>query len=117
MTKPMLGYTTRGRVVHVVDGDTLDVEIRKRVRVRLLKCWAPELHGSRRSAALAAREHLKQLCEGQLVTLHVPADEEGELASRFTFGRVLGLLFRENEQNVSELMVDSGHATRNKQRR
>ena len=117
MTAQTLGYTTKGRVVHVVDGDTVDIEIRKRVRVRLLKCWAPELHGSRRNAGLASRENLKELCEGKLVKLHIPADEEGELASRFTFGRVLGFVYLEDDTNVSDLMVDSGHAARTKQRR
>lgn len=116
MSTPELGYTTRGRVVHVVDGDTVDVEVRKRVRVRLLKCWAPQLHGNRRRAAIAAREHLKELCEGQMVTLHVPADDEGDLSSRFTFGRVLGFVYLQDERSVSEVMVESGHATRRKQR-
>lgn len=117
MTAPEPGYTTVGRVLHVIDGDTAEVEIRKRVRVRLLKCWAPGLHGSQRDAGLIAREHLRQLCEGKLVRLHVPANDEGELATRFTFGRVLGFIYLEDDSNVSELMVESGHAARTKQRR
>ena len=64
-----------------------------------------------------AREHLKQLCEGKLVKLHIPADDEGELSSRFTFGRVLGFVYLDDDSSLSDLMVDSGHASRSKRRR
>jgi len=40
---PSLGWTTRASIERVIDGDTLDVTICRRVRVRLLDCWAPEL--------------------------------------------------------------------------
>ena len=46
------------------------------------------------------------------VTLFIPADEQGEIKANFTFNRVLGRLFI-NGEDVSELMVEAGKATKN----
>jgi len=113
MSEPEIGYTTAGRVVKVVDGDTVDIEIRKVIRVRLLDCWAPEVHGDSKPQGVAAREHLRMLVDGRLVKLAIPSNSEGDLAARFTFGRVLGHLWIDGK-NVSEAQVRAGHATRTK---
>ena len=42
MKKPPEGFTTKAKVVNVVDGDTVDVVIERRGRVRLQDCWCPE---------------------------------------------------------------------------
>ena len=42
MQKPPEGFTTKATVVRVIDGDTVDVSITRRLRVRLQDCWAPE---------------------------------------------------------------------------
>jgi micrococcal nuclease len=49
-------YTYKGRVIKVVDGDTLDVEIdlgfdiKHNIRVRLLNVHAPEIHSVKRGS-------------------------------------------------------------------
>ena len=42
MKQPPVGLTTKVRVTNVVDGDTIDVEIVKNIRIRLRDCWWPE---------------------------------------------------------------------------
>lgn len=42
---PSPSWTTRAKVLRVIDGDTVEVEIRRTVRVRMLGCWSPEKKG------------------------------------------------------------------------
>ena len=39
---PDPGWTTRGVISRVIDGDTVEVEITRKIVVRLRDCWAPE---------------------------------------------------------------------------
>lgn len=112
---PPTGWTTDARVLSVYDGDTLELEVRRVVRVRLLDCWAPEIRGGTeesKAAARASRDHLRQLVASGKVRLHVPtrSDRVDEL---FSFGRVLGYVWA-GETNVSEAQVEAGHATKTK---
>lgn len=119
---PTTGLTTRATVTRVIDGDTVEVEIRNRVRVRLLDCWCmesksdPRLPEEQREAAkargLAARDNLKALCEGREVILHVPTDGSGDVSKLWTMGRVLGRVWvAGSDKSLNELQVESGHAT------
>jgi endonuclease YncB( thermonuclease family) len=67
-------------VANVVDGDTVDVELRVVVRVRLLagerECWAPEsrtLDAAEKKLGLAAKSHLEKIAGGKpgLVTFPI----------------------------------------------
>lgn len=110
--EPPLGLTTRAEVVRVLDGDTLEVEVKLKARVRLLDCWAPEL---RKEGGEESREHLIGLARpGSVVTLHVPAEKLRRLDDVFTFGRILGRVFA-NGQDVGIRMVMDGFATKEKQ--
>ena len=127
MKEPPKGITTAVKVVRVIDGDTVDVEITRTIRVRLLDCWAPETRTRDPEEKVKGYESkkylhdlLKQVFYNDLaarkqkkVTLFIPADEQGELKDNFTFSRVLGRLFVSGE-DVSELMIEAGKATRTK---
>jgi len=124
-TPPPTGLTTRVTVTRVIDGDTVEVEIRHRVRVRLLDCWAmesksdPRLPEQGREAAkargLAARDNLKALCDGREVILHVPTDGSGDVSKLWTMGRVLERVWVDgSDKSLSELQVEAGHATTEK---
>lgn len=113
---PDLGWTTKARVINVVDGDTVDVEIRRVVRVRLLDCWAPESRTTdlaEKARGLAAKRYLKNLIDGEDVVLHIPTDGSDNVASILTLNRVLGKLFIDGS-DVSEVVVNAGHATKTK---
>lgn len=107
------GLVLPARVVGVVDGDTVEVELRRRVRVRLLDCWAPETHTTNqeeKQRGFAAKEYLHNLVNGKDVSLEIELAPDGKFGDQMTFGRVLGRIEIDGK-DVSELMVASGHAT------
>ena len=127
MQEPPKGITADCKVVRVIDGDTVDIEITRTIRVRLLDCWAPETRTRdpvEKAKGYESKKYLHDLL-GQVfyndlaarkqkkVTLFIPADEQGELKDNFTFSRVLGRLFVSGE-DVSVLMIEAGKATRTK---
>ena len=120
---PEPSWTTKAVVTNVVDGDTVDVEIRRTIRVRLIDCWAPETHmdgrlpeakqAAEKKAGMKAKEDLKALALGKPVILQVPTSED--LLKSTTMGRVLGRVWLEgDDESLSEKQVKSGNATREK---
>lgn len=111
-TRPPHGWSTQAQVVRVLDGDTLEVEITRRVRVRLLDCWAPE---TRDPGGPESTENLKRLLADGEVTLLVPMQTE-DVSDIWTFGRALGYVWStaDADKSVSQLQVEQGHATREK---
>lgn len=106
------GVTTKAKIVRVLDGDTVEVEISKRITVRLLDCWAPELNTEEGKASKAYLESI--ISRGQEVILQIPSSKTGNLSSLFTFGRVIGQLFNSLDENISEKMINEGHAKKKK---
>ena len=120
MKQPPIGITTVGTVTNVVDGDTVDVEIKRTIRVRLKDCWCPETRTrdlKEKEKGLAAKKHLSNLLEdSKEVVLFIPADSEGDIKDVFTLNRVLGYIFIDSE-DVSSRMVTDGHATAQKEKK
>jgi endonuclease YncB( thermonuclease family) len=113
-------------VLRVIDGDTLEVEIRRVVRVRMLDCWAPESRKDRRVAkaaqtaekqsGIAARENLRQLCEGRDVIVQIPSHVE--VAKGITLNRWLANVWVEGDgESLAEKQVAGGFAERVKPER
>lgn len=111
--QPPNGWTTDCVVVDVYDGDTVVVDVTRRLRVRLLDCWAEEVRGGTeesRERAQAAKAYLEDFLAGaQAVVLHIPADDN-DAKDWMSMGRVLGRLFADRA-DVSVEMVQAGHAT------
>ncbi len=128
-TEPQPGWITVGKVVRVPDGDTVDVEIRRRVRVRLRDCWAEESRRDPRiknridrDAAklrgIAAKEHLRRVALGKRCVLMIPTQTDGDdttsdVGDVFSLSRALGRVWVDG-QDLSELQVERGYATRTK---
>jgi len=115
---PEPGWTTAAEVTEVYDGDTVTVRVTKEFRVRLLGCWAAEVRTTdddEKQRGIAARDHLRGLIDGKAVLLEIPTQHNGDVGKSISMSRVLGRLYLDGE-NVSELMVESGHATRDKER-
>lgn len=122
-TAPEPNWTTRAVVTRVIDGDTVEVEIRRTLRVRMLDCWAqesrhdPRLPESERDAARergqAAKAHLQQLADGRAVTVQIPLDPGGDVSRAITMGRVLGRVWLVDDpgESLAEKQVKAGHAT------
>ena len=123
---PKPSWTTSAKVVRVIDGDTLEVEIRRVLRVRMLDCWCPEsrmdprLDESRREAekakGQAAKEHLTSLANGREVIVSVPMVADGDVSKIWTMGRVLGWVWLADqpEKSLSVRQVEAGHAVTTK---
>lgn len=117
--QPTPGITSQAVVTHIVDGDTLDVELRKTVRVRLLDCWAPESrtrNAEEKKRGLAAKDHLKRLVEpGDAVVVFIPASEAGDVSDVITMGRFLGRVYLPGvAADLSQLQRAAGHASATK---
>jgi endonuclease YncB( thermonuclease family) len=104
----MFGLTLPGNVLDVHDGDTVTVEVRRTLRIRLLDCWAPEL---RDAGGLEAKRYLETLIEGKDVTLQIDLEADGRFGDKMSFGRVLGRILVDGK-DVSELMIEAGFATK-----
>ncbi len=120
---PKPSWTTKAVVTNIVDGDTIDVEIRRTIRVRLIDCWAPETHmddrlpkeqqAAEKKAGLKSKEALKELCLGESVIVQIPTSEN--LLKATTMSRALGNVWLEgDEESLSEKQVRSGNATKSK---
>jgi endonuclease YncB( thermonuclease family) len=120
VSAPPTGYCTNCTVVRIIDGDTVEVEIVKRVPVRLLDCWSPELRTKdqqEKLLGLAAKARLTELAKGKSATLFVPTSEAGNINDIDTMGRVLGRLWIEGEtESLSEMQVKAKHASTKKGR-
>jgi len=107
-----VGWTTEAKIVDIHDGDTVIVEITKKIHVRLLDCWAAELNTEE---GVKAKEALVKIIGNRNdCVLYIPADKKQDLSHIMTFGRILGYVFV-NKKNVSEEMVRGGYATKVKE--
>lgn len=114
---PPLGLTSRATVVRVLDGDTIEVEIRKVVRVRLRDCWAAELHGTpaEKHRGELAKKYCERLALGTQGVLFVPTEGSRNIGDVTTLGRVLGHYWPDgSDKSLSEIMVQSSYATKEK---
>ncbi len=97
------GFTTKCKLIRWLDGDTAEVEITRKVRVRLLDCWAPETKGVEKPLGLKAKEFVQEeYPEGTILYLHIPTEDSGEVSDLFTFGRVLGKLYDMDGNIIAE---------------
>lgn len=112
---PPRGLSTVATVVRVLDGDTIEVDVRTRMKVRIRDCWAPETrtkNESEKQRGLASRTHLEELIPaGSEVAVFIPMT--GRIEDMLTLGRVVADVWRDGE-NVAELQVKAGHAQRSK---
>jgi endonuclease YncB( thermonuclease family) len=128
MKAPRQGISFDAEVVRVIDGDTVEVETRLRHRVRLEDCWCKEVRLGPNTTpddkvdGLEAKAFLQELLlsSRNRVRVFIPGNG-GDLFRLSSLSRVIGRLWRrfpivdEDDCDVSELMVQSGHATATKE--
>lgn len=116
MLQPPTGWTTPARIIDVIDGDTLRVEITRRLIVRLLHCYAPESRttnkAEKKRGEAATAYMLAMVPLGHPVCVHIPANTI-DFADLLTLNRVLGRVWSDG-RDLSEEMVAAGHATATK---
>ena len=113
-------YEYRCKVVHIVDGDTVDVDIdlgfgvwMKEQRIRLYGIDTPESRTrdlEEKKYGLAAKAYLTGMLDDEAgIILKTYKDKEGK------FGRILGELWRTTnyaDQSINEYMIEKHHAVR-----
>ena len=106
-------YEYRCEVVHIVDGDTIDVDIdlgfgvwMRKERIRLYGIDTPESRTrdlEEKKYGLAAKDFLVEwLAKGDII-LKTDKDAKGK------FGRILGTMWH-GDVNINQLMIDNHHA-------
>ena len=114
---PPRGLTAACDVYRVIDGDTVEIELRIPMRVRLLDCWAPETRtkdADEKKRGLASREHLAGIAEGSVGTVFIPWEHASRMGDVLSFGRALAHVWV-NDKSLSEEQVKAGHATETKE--
>ena len=112
-------YEYKAKLVKVVDGDTVDVDIDlgfgvwlKNERVRIMGIDTPESRTSdkvEKVFGLAAKERLKQLIEKETILKTFAAKDGEDMKGKF--GRILGD-FIVGDKMVTEIMIEEGHAVK-----
>ena len=110
-------YEYRAKVVKVVDGDTVDVDIDlgfgvwlKDERVRIMGIDTPESRTRDKTEkvfGLAAKARLKELL-GKQTILKTQVGKGGE-DMKGKFGRILGDFIAPDGRLVTEIMIEEGH--------
>jgi|TARA_R110002153_G_scaffold121139_3_gene266626 micrococcal nuclease len=112
-------YEYKCKIIKVVDGDTVDVDIDlgfgvwlKKERVRMMGIDTPESRTRdkvEKKFGLAAKAKLKEMLPlGSTSVLKTEIDRSGEDA-KGKFGRILGD-FLIDDKPATEIMIKSGHA-------
>lgn len=94
-----------GRVVEVVDGDTVDLDDGTRVRLAIVD--TPEVHGGRERCGPEASAFTAEAVEGQQVLVVRPADAPVTGA----YGRTIGEVVRADGWSLNVALVAAGLAT------
>tara|TARA_B100000073_G_scaffold265465_1_gene225080 strand:- start:879 stop:1316 length:438 start_codon:yes stop_codon:yes gene_type:complete len=110
-------YEYKCRLVKVVDGDTIDVDIDlgfdvwlQKQRIRLYGIDTPESRTSddvEKIYGNLAKDFLKKWTNSGDLTLKTFKDD-----ARGKFGRILGEIWYGGEHNINQLLVDNHHAVR-----
>ena len=113
-------YEYRAKLIKVVDGDTVDVDIDlgfgvwlKDERVRIMGIDTPESRTSdkvEKVFGLASKERLKELL-GKECILKTFAAKNGE-DMKGKFGRILGDFIAEDGRLVTDILIEEGHAVK-----
>lgn len=98
---PELGSYFPARCVNVVDGDTIDVEVRKVIRIRL-NVWCCEKHGPQKEMGLKAKYAMEKIAKDRPGVVIIPWKDA--LKDELTLDRVLGR-FVVNGTDVGKEMI------------
>ena len=114
-------YEYKSKILRIVDGDTVDVDIdlgfgiwMHKERVRIMGIDTPESRTRdkvEKKFGLASKARLKELMPvGSMQTLHTQIDKSGE-DKKGKFGRILGD-FMIDTKFVTDIMINEGYAVK-----
>lgn len=109
-------HVYRAKVLRIVDGDTIDVDLdlgftvwMRKQRIRLAGMDTPESrtrNKEEKKRGLLSKAKLKELCPtGSTIKVKTELDKE-----RGKFGRVLGTLLTVDDLNINQYMIENNYA-------
>lgn len=113
-SKPQPGLAVECVVKRVIDGDTVEFELRRLFRIRMINCWAPESRTTdpeEKVRGLAAKQHLIDIAKpGSNALVLIPAGYD--LSKVQTLNRLLGYVWIDgHDKSLNEIQVNGGFAT------
>lgn len=100
LTAALAGDSFKGKVVKVIDGDTLDVLRGHQIeRIRLWQIDAPERY---QPFGLASKQYLLEVAANRVVTVRVETVD--------SYGRTVGEIFLPDGRNLNQQIVANGYA-------
>ena len=113
-------YEYKCKILRVVDGDTVDVDIdlgfgvwMHKERVRMMGIDTPESRTRDRvekAFGLASKDRLKELLPiGSIQVLKTEIDRSGE-DKKGKFGRILGDFITDDERRCTDILIEEGYA-------
>ena len=112
MNCPPEGFCTEASLVRVIDGDTIEVEIKRTLKVRLKDIRVAEKNTEDGQAALACVKDILGP-PNSTMKLFIPANHPLPFSDIQTFDRVLGKIFvgkGESWTDLGELLKEKGLA-------
>lgn len=105
MICPEEGLTTKAKLTRVIDGDTIEVEVRRTVKVRLDNIRAAEKNTKEGSDT---KEFVENLLKDKELTLFVPAGPSEKYTDIQSFDRVIGHIFVGKEKrDLGEILLEN----------
>lgn len=102
-------YRYKAIITAVYDGDTVtaDIDLGLHIwlrgeKLRLARINAPEVRGKQRPQGIVSRDFLREMILDRPVWLHT--------VKRGKYGRYLAEIWSEDDSNVNDAMLESGHA-------
>ena len=112
--EPQCGLTTKAKITRIVDGDTLEIEVKRTFAVRLvhpnedaLEFNTPEKNTTE---GKLSKETLEELAEGKDAIIFIPANDGYKLMDIQSFNRILGEVWVDGKL-LTQLMLDKNMAT------
>src|SRR6056300_1112874 len=113
-------YEYKCKILRVVDGDTVDVDIdlgfgvwMNKERVRMMGIDTPESRTRdkvEKAFGIASKDRLKELLPiGSIQVLKTEIDRSGE-DKKGKFGRILGDFLVDDNRRCTDILVEEGHA-------
>ena len=111
------------KLARVIDGDTVEVEVSRKIRVRFRDCWAPEkrktAHTCEKALGVESAELLSMIAaEGAPCVLQIASDGDQDAGDGLTFGRVVGDVYLTDgasNESLGARMINAGLAYPTKQ--
>lgn len=105
------GLMTKCEIVRIIDGDTMEIQVSRKIHVRLLDAWAAENNTEEGKKVTEAARQI--IAAGKEYHLFIPSDDNGNLSHLFTFGRILGCLYIDGKL-LSDMLYEIGLIKRTK---